>query len=121
MSIESAKAFLERMTNDEEWLDKLNGAESKEERLAMAKTEGFDFTGNEFDNVRSQLSDEALGRVSPTCPRFGIATSPSAWAVVRPLAGPAPGKCELFFGPDARFSEEIRPLWQNLKQFQLNS
>ena len=60
MSIESAKAFLERIKNDEDWRNKLQAAENKEERLAMAKAEGFDFTEEEFQDVRSQLSDEEM-------------------------------------------------------------
>ncbi len=64
MSVESAKAFVERLKNDEEWRKKLNAAQSKEERLAMAKAEGFDFTDDEAQNVRSQLSDAELSAIS---------------------------------------------------------
>ena len=67
MSIESAKAFVEKLKNDEDWRNKLNAAENKEERLAMAKAEGFDFTEEEFQDVRSELGDEELDGVAGGC------------------------------------------------------
>ncbi len=64
ISIESVKAFLERIRNDEEWRNKLNAAQSKEERLAMAKAEGFDFTEEELNLIRDELSEEMLDKIA---------------------------------------------------------
>ncbi len=72
MSIESAQRFQERIKNDEEWRNKLNAAAGKEERRAMAKAEGFDFTEEEFQNVRSQLGDEELDGVAGGCGSFSF-------------------------------------------------
>jgi len=60
MSIESAKAFLERVKNDEDLLKKLSDAASGEERLNIAKLEGFEFTKEEILQVRSELGDEEI-------------------------------------------------------------
>lgn len=56
MSIESAKAFLERTRDDEEWRTKLGAAGGKEERLAIVKEEGFDFTEEEFVGIKGDLA-----------------------------------------------------------------
>lgn len=47
MTIESAKAFVERVKNDEEFAKQIAGAKSREERAEIAKAEGFDFTPEE--------------------------------------------------------------------------
>ena len=60
MSIESAKAFLERVKNDEDLLMKLSDAHEVEERLNIAKTEGFEFTKEEMFQVQSELGDDEL-------------------------------------------------------------
>ena len=52
MSIESAKAFLERLRDDEEWRNKLSDAEGKEGRLAIVKEEGFDFSEEEYVDAK---------------------------------------------------------------------
>ncbi len=64
MSIESAKAFVEKVKNDEEFRIKLGAAENKDERQAMAKAAGFDFTEEEWHIVTSQLSEEELSAVA---------------------------------------------------------
>ncbi len=64
MSIESAKAFVEKLKIDEEWRKKLDAVETNEERFAMAKAAGFDFTEDEFRNVTSELDDEELSSVA---------------------------------------------------------
>ncbi len=64
MSIESAKAFLERVKNDEDFRKELEGQASVEERIEFAKAQGFDFTNDEIREVRECLSDEELKEVA---------------------------------------------------------
>ena len=64
MSIESAKAFLERVRNDEEWRTRLSDAGGKEERLAMVNSEGFEFAEEEFKEAKGELSEAELGSIS---------------------------------------------------------
>jgi len=60
MSVESAKAFIERMTNDGEFREKIGKAKDKEERIKIVKEAGFDFKLEEIQSVRGELSDELL-------------------------------------------------------------
>ncbi len=64
MSIESAKAFLERVENDEDFRKELEGQASVEERMKFAKAQGFDFTEDEIREVRESLSDDELDTVA---------------------------------------------------------
>ena len=64
MSIESAKAFLERVENDEDFRKELGVQASAEERIKFAKAQGFDFTKEEIQNVYANLSEEELDAVS---------------------------------------------------------
>ncbi len=64
MSIESAKAFLERVGNDEDFRKELEGKTSLEERIKFAKAQGFDFTKGEFRECMDSLSDEDLDAVA---------------------------------------------------------
>lgn len=60
MSIESAKMFLEKIKNDEAFKNKVASLDSKEKRVDFIKAEGFDFTEEEFNQVRRELTPEAL-------------------------------------------------------------
>ncbi|MCP4414483.1 MAG: Nif11-like leader peptide family natural product precursor [Gammaproteobacteria bacterium] len=66
MSIESAKAFMERMKNDENFRKEVGKKSSPEERMAFVTAAGFDFTKEELDTVpaKLQLTDEELERLS---------------------------------------------------------
>ncbi len=64
MSIESAKAFLERVKNDEDFRKELEGKTSVEERMKFAKAQGFDFTKEEICELADSLSDEELDAVA---------------------------------------------------------
>lgn len=65
MSIESAKAFLERVKSDEDLLQQLSDENlSGEDRLDLARAEGFEFTREEILQARSELSEEDLAAVS---------------------------------------------------------
>ena len=64
MSIESARAFVERVKTDEEFAKRVTGAASREERLEISKSEGFDFTPEELKTVTGELSVEELETVA---------------------------------------------------------
>ncbi len=65
MSIESAKAFLERVKNDEDFRKELEGQATVEERIEFAKAQDFDFTKEEIREVHEgSLSDEELDAVA---------------------------------------------------------
>lgn len=51
MSKEAVKAFIERMTVDEAFAEKIVGGKDKDERLSLAGAEGFDFTAAEFKEM----------------------------------------------------------------------
>lgn len=55
MSIESAKAFVERMKTDEEFRKRIAEAESPEVRARILKYEGFDFTKEELDSLQNEV------------------------------------------------------------------
>ena len=64
MSIESAKAYIERVKTDEEFRDRVKSAEDKEARLALVKAEGFDFSVEDLSVVTGELSEEELDGVA---------------------------------------------------------
>jgi len=64
MSIESAKAFIERMKADENFKNRVIGAETAEARKAIVDEEDFDFTKEEIRSVTSHLSDEEVDAVA---------------------------------------------------------
>ncbi len=55
MSIESARAFIERMKTDGEFRRRIAEAESPEVRARILKYEGFDFTDRELDSLKSEV------------------------------------------------------------------
>lgn len=80
MSIEAAKAFIERMRTDEEFAKKVNACKDAEERKALVLEAGFDFTASEIENAGQELSDHDLDRVaggerSPPAIHSGIEAS----------------------------------------------
>ena len=60
MSIESAKAFIERMKTDEEFRNSVGEIATAEERMEYVKGAGFDFTKGELDEITDELTDEQL-------------------------------------------------------------
>ncbi len=66
MSIESAKAFMERVVNDEDFRKEVESIATAEERIAFVTAAGFDFTKEELETVREklQLTDEELETLS---------------------------------------------------------
>ena len=64
MSIESAKAFMERMKTDEDFRNKVNECKDNEARKALVVKEGYDFTVEELKGTRLVvLTDEELDSV----------------------------------------------------------
>ena len=55
MSIESAKAFVERIKTDGEFRRRIVEAESPEVRTRIMKYEGFDFTKEELDSLQDEV------------------------------------------------------------------
>ena len=74
MSIESAKAFLERMKNDEEFRNSVEEIGTAEERLEYVKKAGFDFTMEEIATLKEELSDIELDGVAA-----GVIGSSKCW------------------------------------------
>ena len=60
MSIESAKAFIERMRTDEEFRNQMIAVEDKEARAALVKSREFDFTGEDICRAIGELSKGVL-------------------------------------------------------------
>ncbi len=64
MSTESAKAFIERVQNDEDFRKELGERASAEERIKFAKARGFDFTKDEIEELQDTLTDDELESVA---------------------------------------------------------
>lgn len=64
MSLESAKAFMERINTDEDFNRKVSGCKSQEARMSFAKSEGFDFTPEDIEIANAEISDEELAGIS---------------------------------------------------------
>jgi predicted ribosomally synthesized peptide with nif11-like leader len=68
MSIESAKAFIERIKTDEDFKNRVSTAEDLEARIALAKAEGFDFSAEDMNAVKSELPEDDLAQIAAgTC------------------------------------------------------
>jgi len=63
MSVDQARAFIEKMKSDEEFRDRIMAIEAVDARLAAARDAGFVFTEAEIKEVKSELSYEELDRV----------------------------------------------------------
>lgn len=64
MSIESAKAYLERLEIDEEFRNRVMECRSSQERMEYAQSEGFSFTAEDILSIKGDLSEEDLDRVA---------------------------------------------------------
>ena len=63
MSIESAKAFIERMKTDEDFSKKVNECKDAEARIKYVKEAGFDFIKEDMELVKAELVDDDLEAV----------------------------------------------------------
>ena len=64
MSIESAKAFLERIKNDEDFAKIVGELGTTEQRMEYVKGAGFDFTKDEISNLKDELNYSDLDKVA---------------------------------------------------------
>jgi predicted ribosomally synthesized peptide with nif11-like leader len=60
MSLENAKAFLNKLDNDKEFLNQVAGADDTPARTELARTAGFDFTDDELGQAINELHGEEL-------------------------------------------------------------
>lgn len=69
MSIESAKAFIEKVKNDEGFKKQLAELKDGQVRLEFAKKAGFIFTADDIAKVKEEqgLTDEELDGVAGGC------------------------------------------------------
>ncbi|ABB23749.1 Nif11-like leader peptide family natural product precursor [Pelodictyon luteolum] len=61
MSVEQAKAFIEKMKTDEAFREKIMAIETPEERLGAIGAAGFECTGEEINEVGSAEVEEVGG------------------------------------------------------------
>lgn len=64
MSMESAKAFIERMKTDEDFAKKIMAENNNDDRMELASCEGFTFTKDEIGQYSEELSDTELDNIS---------------------------------------------------------
>jgi predicted ribosomally synthesized peptide with nif11-like leader len=64
MSIESARLYIERLKNDQEFAQKVIACIDAEERMRFEREAGFDFTASELEMAGQELSDNDLDSVS---------------------------------------------------------
>lgn len=64
MSVENAKAFMEKVKEDQEFAKQVAAKKGPAERHEFVKSQGFDFTEEELNQVSSSLSDEELDAVA---------------------------------------------------------
>ncbi len=64
MSLESARAFLERMKTDEDFRNKVTECKDSETRIAWVQQEGFAFTEEDIKALKVELTDRELQDIS---------------------------------------------------------
>ncbi|NTV03199.1 MAG: Nif11-like leader peptide family natural product precursor [Chlorobiaceae bacterium] len=62
MSLEQAKAFIEKMKTDEAFREKIMAIETPEERLKAIAEAGFECTGEEINEAGADVGEAAGGR-----------------------------------------------------------
>jgi len=73
MSIESAKAFIERMKTDEKFASQVMECKDQDSRMGFVKGEGYEFTVEEITAQQEQLSPQDLETIT------GGAQTTSCW------------------------------------------
>lgn len=58
MSVESAKAYIERMRNDEPFRLSVNAYDGDDAAWAYLKQHGYEFTPDEFKQAQAQIYEE---------------------------------------------------------------
>lgn len=64
MSIEAAQAFIERLKTDKEFAKKATECKNAEERMALAKVEGYEFSKENISQLSSELTDDELDLIA---------------------------------------------------------
>ncbi len=67
MSIDLAKAYLERIKTDEAFAKKVNSFEDKAARRDFVVQAGYTFTKEEIEEVGSELNEKELDAVAGGC------------------------------------------------------
>lgn len=67
MSIESAKACIERMKTDEDFAKQVGGCKDADTRMAIVRAAGYEFTPEEIRKVSEELTDDELDDVAGGC------------------------------------------------------
>lgn len=99
MSVESARAFYDRLASDEEFAVRILTAPDAAERLAVVHEEGYDFQKEHFEHATHELlRDRRIDEASPASRKVGdVALSLLEVIAVRVAS---------FYGPDVFFTEE---------------
>lgn len=61
MSMKSARLFVERMNTDQDFKRKVTECKDEKSRMDFVTSHGFDFSKEEIEVVKSELSEEDLG------------------------------------------------------------
>lgn len=64
MSIEAAKAFIERMKTDEDFAKNVTACKDADSFRSLVQTAGFEFNENEIKAVAAELNDTELENVA---------------------------------------------------------
>ena len=64
MSLDQARAFLEKMKSDEAFRNGIVAIEDVDARLVAASEAGFEFTEDELKEVQRELSDDELDQAA---------------------------------------------------------
>lgn len=64
MSIESARALIDRIHVDEEFASRLRACPNAQARMAFVKSAGLDFTAEELKGLEQELTNDELGSIT---------------------------------------------------------
>lgn len=64
MSLDQARAFIEKMKSDEIFRNRIMAIEDVDARLTAASDAGFEFTETEIKEIQSELSDDELDQAA---------------------------------------------------------
>lgn len=99
MTVESARAFYERMDSDETFRTQFQTAASSDERRAILQAAGYDFTPEQWEAALAQISEssnEEFSEVELTAVSGGVIIAdpppggmkwPSKWPIAGPMYG----------------------------------
>lgn len=64
MSVEQARAFIEKVKNDEQLQNRLVEAQDTESKLEITKKEGYEFSVDDYKEAAEELSDADLEQLA---------------------------------------------------------